>query len=104
MGRSARNLNRLSLRRKLMSTEAERLNEQTRGAAGRGGRTVVYEGELLRHTVYTRVVHWAVAIFFILSSLTGFAIFSPWLYAWIAPIFGGGARTRLLHPWFGLLF
>jgi formate dehydrogenase subunit gamma len=86
-----------------MSTEAERLNEQRRGAL-RVGRTVVYEGELPRHGVYTRVVHWAVAIFFILSLLTGFAIFSPWLYAWIAPVFGGGALTRLLHPWFALAF
>jgi formate dehydrogenase subunit gamma len=87
-----------------MPTEVIRLNEQARSGANRNGRTVVYAGELLRHSVYTRVVHWAVAIFFILSSLTGFAIFSPWLYAWIAPIFGGGALTRLLHPWFALAF
>jgi formate dehydrogenase subunit gamma len=45
-----------------------------------------------------------VAIFFILALLSGLAIFTPWLYAWIAPIFGGGASTRLLHPWFGLAF
>ena len=87
-----------------MPTEVGRPNEQMPGAAGGSGRTVVYEGELLRHGVYTRVVHWAVAIFFILSLLTGFAIFSPWLYAWVTPIFGGGALTRLLHPWFGLAF
>jgi len=87
-----------------MPTEVGRPNEQVPGAAGGSGRTVVYEGELLRHGVYTRVVHWAVAIFFILSLLTGFAIFSPWLYAWVTPIFGGGALTRLLHPWFGLAF
>lgn len=87
-----------------MPNEVVRLNEQPRSAARGSGRTVVYEGELLRHGVYTRVVHWAVALFFILSLLTGFAIFSPWLYAWIAPIFGGGALTRLLHPWFGLAF
>jgi Fe-S-cluster-containing dehydrogenase component len=41
---------------------------------------------------------------FVLSLLTGFAIYSPWLYRWIAPLFGGGPRTRVLHPWFGLLF
>jgi formate dehydrogenase subunit gamma len=45
-----------------------------------------------------------VAIFFLLSLLTGFAIYSPWLFRWIAPAFGGGARTRALHPWFGLVF
>ncbi|HZS03965.1 MAG TPA: formate dehydrogenase subunit gamma [Blastocatellia bacterium] len=87
-----------------MSTEAERLNERMRGAAARRGRTVVYEGEVLRHGVYARAVHWAVAIFFILSLLSGFAIFTPWLYAWVAPVFGSGARTRLLHPWFGVFF
>jgi len=58
----------------------------------------------LRHPVYTRFLHWSVAIFFILSLLTGFAIYSPWLFRWIAPLFGGGPRTRLLHPWFGLVF
>ncbi|MCI0391014.1 MAG: formate dehydrogenase subunit gamma [Acidobacteria bacterium] len=87
-----------------MSTEAERINRSLRPAADDKRRTVVYEGELLRHGVYTRVIHWAVAIFFILSLLSGFAIFTPWLYAWVAPVFGGGAITRLLHPWFGLGF
>jgi formate dehydrogenase subunit gamma len=59
---------------------------------------------LLRHPVYTRFLHWSVAITFILSLLTGFAIYSPWLFHWITPIFGGGPRTRALHPWFGLAF
>ena len=68
------------------------------------GRTIVYEGEILRHSVYTRVVHWLVAISFILALLSGFALFTPWLYSWLAPIFGSGARARLLHPWFGLAF
>ena len=73
-------------------------------AHGSFGRTIVYEGEILRHSAYTRVVHWFVALAFILALLSGFALFSPWLYAWIAPIFGSGARTRLLHPWFGIAF
>jgi len=68
------------------------------------GRTVVYEGELLRHSVYTRAVHWLVAIFFILGLLSGFAMFTPWLFHWLAPLFGGGPMVRLLHPWFGLAF
>jgi formate dehydrogenase subunit gamma len=74
------------------------------GPAEKFGRTTVYEGELLRHSVYNRVVHWAVAIFFILALLSGFALFTPWLYGWVAPLFGSGARARLLHPWFGLGF
>ncbi len=68
------------------------------------GRTVVYEREVLRHGVGTRVVHWLVAITFVLALVSGFAMFSPWLYMWLAPLFGGGPLTRLLHPWFGIAF
>ncbi|HWW88047.1 MAG TPA: formate dehydrogenase subunit gamma [Vicinamibacterales bacterium] len=60
--------------------------------------------EILRHPVYSRVLHWSVAAFFILSLLTGFAIYTPWLFRWLTPLFGGGATTRLLHPWFSLGF
>ena len=87
-----------------MSATAKNLDEKVRGAFARVGTTRVRPGELLRHPVYTRVLHWSVAIFFILSLLTGFAIYSPWLFYWITPLFGGGPRTRALHPWFGLLF
>ena len=87
-----------------MSEAAKNFDEKARGEFARIGTTRVHRGELLRHPVYTRFLHWSVAIFFILSLLTGFAIYSPWLFHWITPIFGGGPRTRLLHPWFGLLF
>ncbi len=55
---------------------------------------------LLRHPVYTRWLHWSVASFFVLALLSGFAIYTPWLYRLLTPLFGGGALTRLLHPWF----
>ena len=87
-----------------MSTSVERFDERARHEADRLGETVVHRGELLRHPVYTRVLHWLVAISFILSLLSGFAIYSPWLFRFLTPIFGGGAMTRLLHPWFGLFF
>src|ERR1044072_5561832 len=87
-----------------MSTSAERFDERARREAGRHGRTVVHRGELLRHPVYTRVLRWLVAIFFVLSLLSGFAIYSPWFFRWLTPLFGGGPMTRLLHPWFGLAF
>lgn len=87
-----------------MSTTAKKFDERARGEFARLGTTRVHRGELLRHPVYTRFLHWSVAIFFILSLLTGFAIYTPWLFYWITPLFGGGPRTRFLHPWFGLLF
>ncbi len=68
------------------------------------GRTVAGDYELVRHPVYTRVLHWSVAAFFILSLLSGFAIYTPWLYRWLTPLFGGGPMTRVLHPWFSLAF
>jgi formate dehydrogenase subunit gamma len=67
-------------------------------------RTVVHDGELLRHPTYTRVLHWCVAIFFLLSLVSGFAIYSPWLFHPLTALFGGGPMTRLLHPWFSLAF
>jgi formate dehydrogenase subunit gamma len=66
--------------------------------------TVVHDGELLRHPTYTRVLHWGVAIFFLLSLVSGFAIYSPWLFHPLTAFFGGGPMTRLLHPWFSLAF
>ena len=87
-----------------MSSSIERFDRKARREFGRFGRTVVHRGELLRHPAYTRVLHWSVAIAFVLSLLSGFAIYSPWLYRWLTPVFGGGPMTRFLHPWFGLAF
>ena len=87
-----------------MSGSVERFDEEARREVGGWGRTVVRRGELLRHPVYTRFLHWSVAILFVLSLLTGFAVYSPWPYRWLTPLFGGGPMTRFLHPWFGLLF
>jgi len=69
-----------------------------------GVRARVRRGEILRHPLYTRILHWLVALSFVLSLLSGFAIYSPWLYRWLTPLFGGGAMTRFLHPWFSLAF
>src|SRR3989440_4084978 len=87
-----------------MSTSVERFDERARRESDRFGETIVHRGELLRHPVYTRVLHWLVAISFVLALLSGFAIYSPWLYRWLPPLFGGGPMTRLLHPWFSIAF
>ena len=87
-----------------MTASIEKFDERARRGFGRLGRTTVHEGELLRHPVYTRFLHWTVAIFFFLALLSGLAIYSPWLFHWLTPLFGGGPMTRFLHPWFGLGF
>jgi formate dehydrogenase subunit gamma len=87
-----------------MTTSVERFDEKARREFGKLGHTTVHEGELLRHPVYTRFLHWTVAIFFFLGLLSGLAIYSPWLFNWLTPLFGGGPMARLLHPWFGLMF
>jgi formate dehydrogenase subunit gamma len=87
-----------------MNEAVERFDAAARRRVEGFGRTVVRRDELLRHPVYTRVLHWAVAIFFLLALLTGFAVYSPWLYRALSPLFGGGPMTRLLHPWFSLGF
>lgn len=87
-----------------MNGAVEQFDEGARRRAERFGRTVVRRDELVRHPVYTRLLHWAVAIFFILALLSGFAIYSPWLYRALTPLFGGGPMTRFLHPWFSIGF
>ncbi len=87
-----------------MSTAVERFDDKARAAFDRIGHNEVYEGELLRHRVYTRLLHWMVALFFFLALFSGFGIYLPWLFRWFTPIFGGGPLSRALHPWFGLGF
>jgi formate dehydrogenase subunit gamma len=87
-----------------MTTAVVRFDDEAPRRVAALGRTIVHDGELLRHPVYTRLLHWAVAIFFLLAFLSGFALYTPWLYHALTPIFGGGPTTRLLHPWFSLGF
>ncbi len=87
-----------------MASAVERFDDKARQTFESVGQTTVYEGELLRHPVYTRILHWTVALFFFLALFTGFGIYLPWLFRWFTPIFGGGQLLRTMHPWFGLGF
>ena len=87
-----------------MTTAVDRFDGAARRRVNAHGRTTVHEDELLRHPLFTRLLHWWVAFFFLLALLSGFAVYTPWLYRWLTPIFGGGPLTRLLHPWFSLGF
>ena len=86
-----------------MATSVDQYEHRT-NAIDRLRRTVVYEGELLRHPVYTRFLHWMSGILFFLALVSGFGIYLPWIFRFFTPFFGGGAMTRLLHPWFGVCF
>src|ERR1700689_2862673 len=87
-----------------MSTAVDRFDEKARATFDQIGRNQVYEGELLRHPVYTRFLHWMIALFFFLALFTGFGIYLPWLFRWFTPIFGGGQLSRIMHPYFGVAF
>src|SRR5262252_4423190 len=87
-----------------MATAVERFDDNVRAAFDRIGHNHVREGELLRHRVYTRFLHWMVALFFFLALFSGFGVYLPWLFRWFTPVFGGGPLARALHPWFGLGF
>lgn len=58
---------------------------------------------IIRFNVFERVVHWIVALSFIVTALTGMGLYMPGLF-WLTGIFGGGAASRWLHPWAGVVF
>ena len=87
-----------------MSSSVDRFDERARREAGRVGTTRIHRGELLRHPVYTRVLHWLVAILVCALFVVRFRYLFAVAVSILTPIFGGGPMTRLLHPWFGLFF
>lgn len=54
-----------------------------------------------RYTPNERTNHWIVALVFILTAISGLALFHPALY-WLSALLGGGTWTRILHPFLGL--
>jgi len=53
--------------------------------------------KILRYTPFERANHWLSAITFVLTALSGLALFHPAFYP-LSQLFGGGAWTRILHP------
>ena len=64
---------------------------------------VVVGNEIVRHNRASRLIHWTVALTFVLCLLTGFPIWTP-LFGWMAYLVGGLSVARILHPWFGVAF
>src|SRR5438132_10205156 len=56
---------------------------------------------LERYSSGERTNHWLIALGFVLAALSGLALFHPALF-WLGGLFGGGAWTRILHPFIGL--
>jgi formate dehydrogenase subunit gamma len=63
----------------------------------------VLPGHVLRYAFKERLVHWMAGLSYLYLLLTGLAFWSPWLF-WLALAMGGGEISRILHPWFGVVF
>jgi formate dehydrogenase subunit gamma len=57
---------------------------------------------LQRYGDRDRMNHWFIALMFVLAGLSGLAFFHPALF-FLSNLFGGGAWTRILHPFLGVL-
>lgn len=55
-----------------------------------------------RYTAGARVNHWITAACLVLLALSGLSLFHPSLF-FLAALFGGGAWTRVIHPWIGVV-
>lgn len=55
-----------------------------------------------RYTTGARINHWITAASLVLLAISGMALFHPALY-FLTSLFGGGANTRAIHPWIGVV-
>jgi formate dehydrogenase subunit gamma len=64
---------------------------------------VVVGNEIVRHNRASRLIHWAVAVTFLVCLLTGMPIWTP-VFGWMAHLVGGLSVARVIHPWAGIAF
>jgi len=64
---------------------------------------VLVGDELVRFRSSTRILHWGVALTFLLTLFTGLPIWTP-IFGWMAYLWGGLQVCRWLHPWLGIAF
>ena len=86
-----------------MSSAAPRAPMDSAVVVARNREDVVVGSEIVRHRLFSRLVHWTVALTFVLAALTGMPIWTP-VFGWMAHLFGGLTVCRLLHPWLGVAF
>ncbi|MDO4905532.1 MAG: formate dehydrogenase subunit gamma [Lautropia sp.] len=58
--------------------------------------------DLVRYNASERLNHWIVGLCFIVLALSGLAFFHPAFFP-LTNLFGGGAWTRILHPFVGIV-
>src|SRR5580658_2349823 len=73
------------------------LNEAERSAATARPR----RDWIVRYNASERTNHWLGAIVFVLTALSGLALFHPALF-FLSNFLGGGPWARILHPYLGL--
>jgi len=86
-----------------MSTVAPRAPMDTAIVVARKREDVVVGSEIVRHRLFSRLMHWTVALTFFVALLTGLPIWTP-IFGWMAHLFGGLTVARLVHPWAGVAF
>lgn len=56
-----------------------------------------HERRILKFNVLERLVHWGLAISFLILLLTGLVILKYGWFSWLAPVFGGAVTGRTVH-------
>ena len=64
---------------------------------------VIVGDEIVRHRMATRVIHWSVALTFVVAMLSGMPIWTP-VFRWMANLVGGLEAARVIHPYAGVAF
>ena len=59
--------------------------------------------EIVRHRMATRLIHWSVALTFIIAMISGMPIWTP-VFGWMASLVGGLEAARVIHPYAGVAF
>ncbi len=59
---------------------------------------------ILRHSVAARLIHWLLAVGFMVAMATGLSLYWRSILGWTMPLFGGKPMAVLLHFWFGIGF
>ena len=86
-----------------MSSATNGVYVQPAIVAGRRREDIIVAGEIVRHRRSARLIHWAVALTFLICALSGMPIWTP-IFGWMAYLVGGLEAARIIHPYAGVAF